>query len=192
MNLEGALTWACEFEDQPYFAGFRALATNGVDLPVLNVFRMLALMKDRRLAVSSDGAVPLDAILKDGVRGRPDVSALAGRADRSVTVLTWRDHDDDVAGPEAEVQVSIDGLPTGIGRARLRVYRLDTEHGNAYTVWLRMGSDSVPSPAQYAALERAGQLAEATGPGTIAVENGRATLPLTLPRQSVVLVVVDW
>ena len=26
VNLEGALTWAFEFEDQPYFAGFRALA----------------------------------------------------------------------------------------------------------------------------------------------------------------------
>ncbi len=27
VNLEGALTWAFEFEDQPYFAGFRVLAT---------------------------------------------------------------------------------------------------------------------------------------------------------------------
>ena len=27
VNLEGALTWAFEFEDQPYFAGFRSLAT---------------------------------------------------------------------------------------------------------------------------------------------------------------------
>ena len=29
INLEGALTWAFEFEDQRYFAGFRALASNG-------------------------------------------------------------------------------------------------------------------------------------------------------------------
>ena len=34
------LTWAFEFEDQPYFDGFRTLATNGIDKPVLNVFRM--------------------------------------------------------------------------------------------------------------------------------------------------------
>jgi xylan 1,4-beta-xylosidase len=33
VNLEGALTWAFEFEDQPYFAGFRALASNSLDLP---------------------------------------------------------------------------------------------------------------------------------------------------------------
>ena len=41
---QGALTWAFEFEDQPYFAGQRVLSTNGIDLPVLNVFRMLSQM----------------------------------------------------------------------------------------------------------------------------------------------------
>src|SRR5215218_3274888 len=51
VNLEGALTWAFEFEDQPFFAGFRVLASNGIDLPVLNVFRMFSLMGGRRLAV---------------------------------------------------------------------------------------------------------------------------------------------
>jgi xylan 1,4-beta-xylosidase len=40
VNLEGMLTWAFEFEGQPYFEGFRTLATNGVDKPVLNFFRM--------------------------------------------------------------------------------------------------------------------------------------------------------
>src|SRR5947208_12953301 len=54
VNLEGALTWAFEFEDQPYFAGFRSLATNGIDKPVLNVFRMFSKMDGQRLAVESD------------------------------------------------------------------------------------------------------------------------------------------
>src|SRR5262249_56551054 len=58
VNLEGALTWAFEFEDQPYFAGFRALATNGVPLPVLNVFRMFARMRGRRLEAESSARVP--------------------------------------------------------------------------------------------------------------------------------------
>ena len=30
VNFEGAVTWAFEFEDQPYFAGFRVLSTNGI------------------------------------------------------------------------------------------------------------------------------------------------------------------
>ena len=33
INFLGAVTWAFEFEDQPWFAGFRQLATNGVPLP---------------------------------------------------------------------------------------------------------------------------------------------------------------
>ncbi len=53
VNLEGSLTWAFEFEDQPYFAGFRSLATNGIDKPVLNVFRMFSKMDGRRLPVIS-------------------------------------------------------------------------------------------------------------------------------------------
>src|SRR5258708_29043850 len=39
-NMAGMLTWAFEFEGQPYFDGFRTVATNGIDKPVLNVFRM--------------------------------------------------------------------------------------------------------------------------------------------------------
>ena len=60
VNLEGVLTWAFEFEDQPFFAGFRSLASNGIDKPVMNVFRMFAQMCGQRLAVQSDGAVSLD------------------------------------------------------------------------------------------------------------------------------------
>ena len=57
MNLLGAVTWAFEFEDQPYFDGFRDLATNGIDKPVLNVFRMLGphARRSRRAPKSSAG-----------------------------------------------------------------------------------------------------------------------------------------
>jgi len=192
ITLDGALTWAFEFEDQPYFAGFRALATNGVDLPVLNVFRMLARMGDRRVAVASDGAVPLDTLLKDGVRVRPDVSALASRSDRSVTVLAWHYHDDDVAGPAAETRVTVEGLPDGVREGRARVYRVDAEHSNAYTAWLAMGSPAAPTAEQRSALERAGQLAEIDAPGVVGITERRTVLPLTLPRQSVALVILEW
>src|SRR6266516_4016261 len=77
VNLEGALTWAFEFEDQPFFAGFRSLASNGLDKPVLNVFRMFSQMHGVRCAVESDHAISLDEIIKAGVRAQPDVSGLA-------------------------------------------------------------------------------------------------------------------
>ena len=74
VNLEGALTWAFEFEDQPYFAGFRALATNGIDLPVLNVFRMFGQMSGERVAVDERRRRRRSTrSCKQGVRERPDV-----------------------------------------------------------------------------------------------------------------------
>ena len=45
VNIVGAVAWAFEYEDQIWFGGFRDLATNGVDKPVLNVMRMYGLMQ---------------------------------------------------------------------------------------------------------------------------------------------------
>lgn len=192
VNLEGALTWAFEFEGQSYFAGFRVLATNGIDLPVLNVFRLFARMTGQRVPAESDGAVPLDAILKTGVRDKPDVAALASLATGKLCVLTWHYHDDDVPGPAADVQVSVVGLPLRNGEAKLTQFRIDETHSNAFTAWKRMGSPPTPTPEQYAELERAGQLAPA-GPAEAArVAEGKVTARLHLPRQAVVLLVAEW
>ena len=70
VHLDGFLTWAFEFEDQPYFAGFRVLSTNGIDLPVLNVFRMLGLMKGKRIAVISTADRGVDALRLHGAARR--------------------------------------------------------------------------------------------------------------------------
>ena len=193
VNLEGALTWAFEFEDQPWFAGFRVLATNGIPLPVFNVFRMFSRMGAERITATSDGAVDLDTILKAGVRQAPDVAALASRDARRVTVLAWHYHDDDVAGPAAAVTLTLDGLGLEQGTARLQHFRIDGTHSNAYTAWQRQGSPATPTAVQYAQLEGASQLTALEGaPATVAVVDGRASLPFVLPRQAVSLIVVEW
>jgi xylan 1,4-beta-xylosidase len=191
VELEGALTWAFEFENQPFFAGFRALATNGLDLPVLNVFRMLSRMRGQRIAVWSSASAPLDVVLKDGVRGEPEVSALASRAGNRLAVLVWHYHDDDVPGPEAMVTLGLSGLPRA-KRVRLVHYRVDETHGNSYTTWKRMGSPEAPSPAQYARLEAAGRLAALGPPREVAVTRGNATVSFVLPRQAVSLLDLSW
>ena len=71
VNLQGAVTWAFEFENQPYFDGFRDLATNGIDKPVLNVFRMFGRMGGDRVAARSSGAQELDSMVEKGVKGAP-------------------------------------------------------------------------------------------------------------------------
>jgi xylan 1,4-beta-xylosidase len=192
VNLEGALTWAFEFEDQPYFAGFRALASNGLDLAVLNVFRMFAKMGGRRVAVQSTADPGLEAMMRDGVRGTPDVSALASLEARKLSVLVWHYHDDDVPGPDAAVELAVSGLPLGRGGARLQHYRIDESHSNSFAAWKRMGSPIAPDEKQYAELEAAGKLAQMEAPATVRIDGGQATLPLALPRQAVSLVVLEW
>lgn len=191
VNLEGALTWAFEFEDQPYFAGQRVLATNGVDLPVLNVFRMFGKMGGQRLAVQSSGETPLDTMLATGVRGAPDVAALAALDGRRLGVLVWHYHDDDVAGPDAEVELALAGLPAAAGTARLTRFQIDENHSNAYAAWKRLGSPGAPNEKQYAQLVEAGRLAAVGEPESVALAGHSATVRFTLPRQGVSLLVLE-
>jgi xylan 1,4-beta-xylosidase len=191
VNFEGALTWAFTFENQPLFAGFRQLATGGIDLPVLNVFRMFSQMSGQRLTVESDGAVPLDAMLKSGVRGKPDVSALASLEGNKLCVLAWHYHDDDLPAPDAVVNLHLTGLPFANGKAKLTHYRIDADHSNSYKTWLRMGSPLSPTEKQYAQLEKAGQLAELESPKTIAVKDKVVDVRFNLPRQAASLVVIS-
>lgn len=199
VNLEGALTWAFEFEDQPYFAGFRTLASNGLDKPVQNVFRMFSRMAGTRVAADSDHEVKLEDILKNGVRAQPDVSGIASFQSSglpevprsSIFIMLWHYHDDDIAGPAAEVQLSITG-PRGVRSATLQHYRIDEEHSNAFAAWKRMGSPQQPTPEQYAQLEKAGQLTTLGKTEDVVFRDGVATLHVTLPRQAVSLLVLSW
>jgi xylan 1,4-beta-xylosidase len=192
VNLEGALTWAFEFEGRPYFAGFRVLATNGIALPVLNVFRMFGQMSGRRLPVVSDAAVSLATLLKDGVRDKPDVSAVAALDEKKLCVLVWHYHDDDVPGPAAVVELTVQGLDKSLKQARLTHHRIDSEHSNAYTVWQKMGSPREPSAPQRNALRKASELTLLEEPKGVPVCDGQAVVRLTMPRQSVSLLRLTW
>jgi xylan 1,4-beta-xylosidase len=191
VNLEGALTWAFEFEDQPYFAGFRSLATNGIEKPVLNVFRMFSKMSGQRLDVQSDHAVPLDAILRQGVRERPDVAALASLDQNRLCVLVWHYHDDDLPGPPAEVDITVVGLTMAANPARLEHFRIDEDHSNAFSAWKRLGSPQSPTAEQIARLLDSGKLARLTEAASANVKNDEVKLRFSLPRQGVSLLILE-
>lgn len=193
VNLEGAVTWAFEFEDQPYFAGQRVLATNGIDLPVLNVFRMFSRMGGQRVAANSSGEIALDAMISDGVRGVPDVAALASLEGKKLCVLVWHYHDDDLGGPDARVSLTLSNLPSKAGTAKLTRFQIDQTHSSAYAEWQRLGSPGAPNEAQYDQMKKAGQLARVNdAPPSISIKDGNAQLEITLPRQAVTLLVLEW
>lgn len=195
VNLEGALTWAFTFEDQPYFAGFRQLASNGLPLPVFNVFRMFSRMTGQRVPVDSSHAVALDDMLREGVRGAPDVAALASfdAANRTAAVMVWHYHDDDVAGADASINLSVAGLSETVSELRIRHYRIDENHSNAYAEWKRLNSPIAPNERQYRQLQEASNLAPlSNAPDRAVAAAGEAQVQFSLPRQGVSLVILNW
>jgi xylan 1,4-beta-xylosidase len=192
VNFQGAVTWAFEFEDQPYFAGFRDLATNGVDKAVLNAFRMFGLLDGERVTVSSSGAVPVAEMLETGVRGRPDISAIATRRDHEITILAWNYQDDDVPAPDAPIDLAITGIPDPAETALVEHFRIDGTHSNAYGEWKKLDSPLHPDADQQRQLEDAGQLQAWGSPRWLAVKDGRIGLSFALPRQGLSLIRITW
>lgn len=191
-NLLGSVTWAFEFENQPYFEGFRELATNGLDKPVLNAFRMFGLLARDPLKVTSPGALPAEDVLHNGVRAYPEINAIATRADHEITILLWNYHDEDLPAPPSPIDLTITGLPSTATRGLLEHFRIDARHSNSFAVWSQMGSPQTPSAEEYEKLQAAGQLQLLASPAWTPIEKGTAHLSFTLPRQAVSLIRITW
>jgi xylan 1,4-beta-xylosidase len=191
INLIGNLNWSFEFENQPWFAGFRSLATNGVDKPVLNVYRMFGMMSGNRVEVSGDLRYNFKTICDSSVRGKQtDINAFACRDKNDVTVLLWNYHDMDIKNNDSPVELNIKGIPAE--KATLIQYRIDQDHSNSYEVWKKMGSPQHPTAEQIATLEKAGQLEMFSEPKEIKITNGTATIKMQLPRQAVSLFKISY
>jgi len=186
-NIIGAVNWSFEFENQPWFYGFRDLATNGVDKPVLNVFRMLGMMQGQRLKVSGTLAYTVETICNSGVRSeKTDINALASATKDSVAVLLWNYHDKDLQDDGAQVILTLKNISAQ--SAVLYHYRIDKSHSNSYEVWKKMGSPQNPTTEQIQELEQSGQLEMMSEPAKIKIENHQYRIEMQLPRQAVSLV----
>jgi xylan 1,4-beta-xylosidase len=186
-NLQGSVTWAFEFENQPYFAGLRDLATNGIDKPVLNVFRMWGMLGGAWLPVTSSGALPIKDLLDGAASRQSDVSAVATRHGREVDVLVWNYDDRDVAAPASAVSLAIAGLH---GRTfKVQEYMVDRDHANAYQAWLTMGSPAAPTVNQRSTLLAQSRLVPMRKE-ELTNADGSAALSFALQRQAVALFVL--
>ena len=192
VNLTGMITWSFEFENSPYFEGYRTLSTNGIDQPVMNVFRMAAYFNGQRVAATSSAALKADDIAASGVHEQPEIDAFATKSAHEAAVMLWDYHDDDVPARAAQTTVKITGIPAGIKRVRLEHFRIDDTHSNAYTVWKAMDSPQSPTPEQLAQLQAAGQLQLLTSPEWLDVKDGAVTVSTDLPRQATSLLHLEW
>lgn len=189
-NLIGAVSWSFEFENQPWFYGFRDLATNGVDKPVLNVFRMFGMMKGKMVSVESNRMYALEKVVDSSVRGGSDIGAIATAAEKTATVMVWNYHDEDKLSADEKINVEISNIPAK--KVQVIQYSIDQENSNSYTAWKKMGSPQQPSQGQIQALEKAGKLTAIGKPKALSCKNGRLSLPVNLPRQAVTLFKISW
>ncbi len=192
IRLQGAVTWAFTFPGQPLFAGQRAFSTDGVALPLLDLFRMYGLLGRERVAARSTGALNLDEILESSARASPDVDAIATRGSRRIAVLVWNYDDSSAPASSAAIDFEIQGLPPNARRILVERFQVDRDHSNSYTAWREMGSPRDPTPAEYARLKAAGRLGLADSPRWLSAKAGVAALSFPEPRQGVSLVIVTW
>jgi xylan 1,4-beta-xylosidase len=191
INLIGAVNWSFEFENQKWFAGFRDLATNGVDKPVLNVFRMLGMMSGTRVEVSGNLSYDFMTIRDSSIRGRKtDINALACKDKKTITILVWNYHDTDIQNEGSSVELKINGIPSD--QATLTHYRIDSGHSNSYEIWKKLGSPQNPTATQISTLEKAGQLEMLNAPESIRISNNEALIKMHLPRQAVSLIKLTY
>jgi xylan 1,4-beta-xylosidase len=191
VKLGGLLTWAFTFPGTSYFAGYRALATNGINLPVLSAFKLLGRLAGTRLPLTSSGQRTVVDILANGVRDQPEVDGMATRDGAAIQVLVWNYHDDIVTVAATPVHLAIK-VPASFGpSARVSHLRVDESHGDAYTVWVSQGMPASPSAAQVAALRQAMDPSLLIPDRTVAVAAGSSVgVDFDLPRFGVSLVTI--
>ncbi|MEO5975737.1 MAG: beta-xylosidase [Chryseolinea sp.] len=190
VNLKGAVSWSFEFEDQEWFAGYRELATHGVDKPVLNVFRMFGMMRGNRILVQTENGLSASDIIAKGVRERNDINAIATRDTNSISILVWNYHDDNVSAVSFPVELTINAI--GIEKVLVHHYRVDDQFSNSFEKWKTMGKPQQVTEQEYKTLERAGQLQLYTSPEWKEATNGKAIVKFDLPAQGVSLVQLTW
>ncbi len=189
LRVDGLLTWAFQFENREYFEGLRTLSTNGIDKPVLGVFKMLAKLGGLRLRANIENDRPISAG-PDSSTDLPRVSALAAiDEDGRIQVLLASHHDDWDVHTRSLARVELTGLEPGCAY-RVQRYLLDASHSNTCTAWLGMGAPQQPTADELRALRRAAEIACVEENNTVVLD-GRAAIDAPLDTHSVCLLILS-
>ncbi len=187
-----SLSWSFEFEGKDYFEGFRSLATNGIDKPILNFFRMAGLMSGDRVEATSSGSASLDELMKSGGRNQTDLDVLATREHSSAAVLIWNYEPAATTSRSDNLRVTIRGIPPAIKHVLVTQYRIDNTHSNAYTVWKDMGSPQHPTPEQLVTLRGRDGLELLESPQWVESASGVLRMKSQLQEEGLSLLKLEW
>src|SRR5256885_5073585 len=161
-------TFSDVFEEQgvvktPFYGGFGIIAAGGLPKPAFNAFKILHLLGDRRLPLSSD-------------------MALASLKENAPVLAAWNLVLPGATGVAKTVTFQFSGLT---GRHIAVIHRVDSAHGSLLDAYAQMGSPKYPTRSQIVALQRAAALPE---PERRQIADNQLTLDL--PAQSLIVVEV--
>jgi xylan 1,4-beta-xylosidase len=186
------LTWAFMFEGERCFEGTRALTTQGIDKPILNLFRMLSHLGTRRLELKSTGRQdPLSYPDDWGTHEKPDIDGFATLSDNKVQILLYSHHDDwDISG-DYEVDLEVSGIPFEGSKATLSHFRLDGNHSNAYTEWLRRDRPKYPEGEDLEAIKGRESLELFEPESTVRLQKGTWQTIVSIPVNGISLLILS-
>lgn len=146
--------------------------------PALNAMALLALLGDRRCAVS-------------GVEGpAADIGVIATRrGETQAAVLVYHSCDKITASGVAPIELQLTGLPFTAGR--LAHYRIAEGYGDPYQVWNAAGAPPDPSAGLLEAMRKQQELALLEEPTDLLAEDGAVTLQFDLPLPGVSLLLLS-
>jgi len=180
------LTWAFTFEGERTFEGTRSFTTNGFDKPILNLFRMYSRLGDTRIFSSvkfSELSTNLSGYHVDAL------ASLSGQ--KRIEVMIFSHHDDwDVRG-EYNVELEVANLPFKNEYVVVKHYRIDREHSNAYTEWLKIGRPEYPNKLQSKMIKEKQGLEFYEPPLEIKIADGRITRTFNMPVHSISLIMLE-
>jgi xylan 1,4-beta-xylosidase len=169
VNMMSFWTFSDVFEEngpgrEPFDGKFGLIALGGIKKPSYSAFALLHKLGQERLAQDS-----------------PEV-LVTRRGDGSLAIAVWNLVDLDKEGRERSVEVEIRGVRSD---SRVRLSRVDSEHGNTLAAYKSMGSPRYPTPAQVRELNR---VAEADSAQSLRLSKG--LIKLELPVNGVFLLEV--
>jgi xylan 1,4-beta-xylosidase len=137
---------------QPFYGGFGLIAVGGLPKPSFHAFRLLHMLGDHRLPVSSDSAL------------------VTRRADGALVIALWNLEAPGQPGRPRSVRLHFRELSSV---RRTRIWRLDQEHGDVLPAYEKMGRPPYPTATQHKELLRA---AAPTPPETLRLRGGELSV----------------
>jgi xylan 1,4-beta-xylosidase len=180
--IEGMSYWTFSdvFEEQgvvrtPFYGGFGIIAANSIPKPAFNAFSMLHQLGDRRIKLDSGSALATK------------------RSDSTVAIALWNYAPPFGTGASYTPPPATQGPPktfllklTGVARnARVRIERLDADHGNVVKTYDAIGRPAFPSREQIVQLRAAGK---PSPPENESLKDG--SLTIHVPSQGLVLITI--